>query len=79
MEAAELEPAEQAAPPLRSVPGSRPESLCCQPGKPVRAQAERAAIAPVSLHAAVAFVEILSSDDVAVNASVEHIETRPQR
>ena len=30
-------------------------------------------------HAAVAFVEILSSDDVAVNASVEHIETRPQR
>ena len=37
----------------------------------VQAQAERAAIAPVSLHAGVAFVELLRSDDVAVCASLE--------
>ena len=37
----------------------------------VQAQAERAAIASISLHAGVAFVELLRSDDVAVCASLE--------
>jgi hypothetical protein len=37
----------------------------------VQAQAERSAIAPVSLHPGVAFVEVLRSDDVAVCASLE--------
>jgi hypothetical protein len=48
----------------------------------VQAQAERAAIAPVSLHAGVAFVELLRSDDVAVCASPEQCavesEAEPQ-
>ena len=37
----------------------------------VKAQAERAAIASISLHAGVAFVELLRSDDVAVCATLE--------
>jgi hypothetical protein len=37
----------------------------------VQAQAESATIAPVSLHACVAFVELLRSDDVAVGASLD--------
>ena len=44
----------------------------------VQAQAERAAIASISLHPSVAFVELLRSDDVAVRASLEQRAVEPE-
>ena len=43
----------------------------------IQAQAERATIAPVSLHSGVAFVELLRSDDVTVRSSLEQRAVEP--